>query len=101
MTLEELEDALLALDYTGEAVKCAECGHRKNPRGRCSGMVDRYLCDPDCPGYDSDPHVGSLHPGERASDYGYEYLSFDGSRRLWQIIRGIRERRTNDGICRT
>jgi len=46
---------------------CTVCGHTKSPAGRslpldmCSGY-----CDPDCPGYRTDPQPGHLFPGELA-----------------------------------
>lgn len=93
--LRELEDAILALDYVGEAVTCVVCGMRKNPRGRGSGAeLANSLCHPsECDGWDREPRVDCLHPGESASEFGYCGLGFDASKRLWEIIRGILLRR--------
>ncbi len=96
MDIRELEDAVLALDYVGEAVECRTCGNRKAPRGRCSGALEASLCNDDCVGYGLPPKVGGLHPGESAADFGYEYVPFDTGLALWKIIRGIRERREEE-----
>lgn len=60
---------------TGTVVRCAVCGHTKKPRGR-SEPLGAYYCVPEwdghgCEGYDQDPQVGSLWPGESEEDFGY------------------------------
>ncbi len=56
----------------GIAVYCSECGLRKKPRGRSApDVMANSLCDHECPGYDSEPHVGSLWPMESEQDFGY------------------------------
>ena len=92
MDLRELEDAILALDYTGKQVACEVCFRVKDPRGRSMPM-DYSGCNSDCRGYTSNPYPGPLHYGERASEYGYAGLPFEQCLSLWRIIQGIRERR--------
>jgi hypothetical protein len=45
-------------------------------------MLNRNLCTYDCPGYARVPHVGSLWPGELASDFGSP-VSDVGTRVVW------------------
>lgn len=96
--LRALEDAILALDRIGDAVTCTYCGRRKNPRGRDSGaQVSAGLCHAsECEGYDRKPYAMELHPGERASDFGYGYMTHEGSMKVWAIIRRIREERESE-----
>lgn len=61
----------------GIKVECKVCGHMKKPRGR-SGPLGAYYCEPifgdlpgGCEGYDQEPHVGSLWPGESEVQFGY------------------------------
>lgn len=54
----------------GIAVYCTICRHRKKPRGR-SAPLGAYLCDWECEGYNLDPQVGTLWPGETEEDFGY------------------------------
>lgn len=61
----------------GIAVRCAECGRQKKPRGRSAPMRAAY-CDSECPGYYLEPHVGDLWPGESEADFGY-YASNHGT----------------------
>lgn len=64
-------------DKVGVTVICAVCGHMKKPRGR-SGPMGAYFCEPTfgdlpggCDGWDYEPRVGDLWPGESESDFGY------------------------------
>lgn len=54
----------------GIAVYCTTCTHRKCPRGRSAPPV-LVMCDRECPGYDQEPRVGDLWPGETEEDFGY------------------------------
>ena len=74
----------------GITVICSVCGRMKRPRGR-SAPIGVYYCEPPppiaglrygrpdtfevlprgCDGYDQDPQVGDLWPGEREKDFGY------------------------------
>jgi len=54
----------------GVAVRCSVCKQRKAPRGR-SAPLEAYLCDRDCEGWDQEPFVGDLWPGETDADFGY------------------------------
>jgi hypothetical protein len=54
----------------GIAVTCTVCGFRKKPRGR-SAPLGMAHCADDCPGYEQEPHVGSLWPGETEAEFGY------------------------------
>ena len=48
----------------GIRVKCAVCGHSKQPRGR-SAPMGLLLCHwSNCKGYDQEPLPGELWPGE-------------------------------------
>jgi len=64
----------------GVLVVCAVCGAQKSPIGRSAPIVGHY-CDRDCPGYRSEPFVGSLWPGETDADFGYP-CGDDGTRAL-------------------
>jgi hypothetical protein len=56
----------------GSAVECTVCGLRKKPRGRSGPLVmANSLCDYECPGYDKEPFVGDLWPGESREEFGY------------------------------
>lgn len=64
-----------ATGRVGKIVRCAICGHAKKPRGRAEPL-GAYYCTPPwhghgCEGYDQEPHVGSLWPGESEADFGY------------------------------
>jgi hypothetical protein len=54
----------------GVTVYCSQCGQRKQPRGRSAPMGAAY-CDSECPGYNQEPRVGDLWPGETEEDFGY------------------------------
>lgn len=54
----------------GRRVECAVCHRDKQPRGRAPPLDSDY-CDSDCPGYNTEPHIGSLWPGESRRDFGY------------------------------
>ena len=55
----------------GISVECAVCGRRKCPRGR-SAPPELYMCQREiCEGYDKEPFVGDLWPGETEEDFGY------------------------------
>ena len=65
----------------GISIYCTVCGRRKAPRGRSvPDAMASGLCtmgpDFQCPGYDEDPRVGSLWPGETEEDFGYPVGSF-------------------------
>jgi hypothetical protein len=62
----------------GIAVYCAHCGRRKKPRGRSAPFGVQY-CDYDCYGYNREPQVGSLWPGETEQDFGYP-IGSEGTR---------------------
>lgn len=68
----------------GVTVRCFVCGHQKKPAGR-SGPLRAYYCEPvrdslseGCVGYDQEPRVGTLWPGESCTDFGYAH-SHDGT----------------------
>jgi hypothetical protein len=61
---------MAARDRIGSRVYCTTCRNLKKPIGR-SAPLGSWYCDDDCPGYREEPHVGSLWPGERASEFGY------------------------------
>lgn len=54
----------------GVRIECAVCCQAKQPVGR-SAPFTGYFCTDDCPGYEQEPHVGSLWPGETDEDFGY------------------------------
>lgn len=54
----------------GISVHCVVCGLMKQPVGRSAPLGASY-CDRDCPGYDAEPRVGSLWPGETSEEFGY------------------------------
>jgi hypothetical protein len=60
----------------GIYIACAHCGRQKCPRGRSAPAV-MVMCDGSgrCPGYDREPHVGDLWPGETELDFGYPVRS--------------------------
>jgi hypothetical protein len=62
----------------GIAIYCATCGNRKKPRGR-SAPIGLCMCDYECKGYDQEPLVGDLWPGETEEQFGYPCGS-DGTR---------------------
>lgn len=66
---------------TGTAVNCVVCGYRKKPRGR-SAPMEMVMCDHECPGYDQDPQVGQLWPGETSEDFGYPVLAYGSDKQL-------------------
>lgn len=56
----------------GIAVTCAVCRRRKKPVGRSAAdEMANSLCDHECEGYQREPFVGSLWPGESEEDFGY------------------------------
>ncbi len=56
----------------GIAVICAVCHKRKAPRGRSAPMeMANSLCNFECPGYNLEPKVGSLWPGETSEEFNY------------------------------
>lgn len=68
---------------TGIMVKCTTCHRQKKPRGR-SAPIGLYMCEPidllalncnrpfdGCLGYNQEPKVGWLWPGETEEDFGY------------------------------
>lgn len=54
----------------GTAVDCSICGRRKKPQGRSAPIGDS-LCDYECPGYELEPKIGQLWPGETSEEFGY------------------------------
>jgi hypothetical protein len=54
----------------GKRIICTACEQMKQPIGRDASMFASY-CNRDCPGYEQEPHVGSLWPGETDEDFGY------------------------------
>jgi hypothetical protein len=68
-------------DREGIAVECAECGRSKCPIGRDGGCYGGR-CDWECDGYRRPPLVGSLWPGELASDFGFPVADV-GTRVVW------------------
>ncbi len=54
----------------GIYVKCVVCGQMKKPIGR-SGPLEGYYCTEECPGYRTQPYVGSLWPNETDEEFGY------------------------------
>jgi hypothetical protein len=51
----------------------------KKPWGRSAPLESANgYCDTDCAGYDKEPKVGSLWPGETAAEFGYP-CSNDGT----------------------
>jgi len=68
-------------DRRGLAVYCSVCDQRKCPRGRDGGL-QWYGCDWSCAGYDQKPHVGSLWPGELATQFGFPVGSV-GNEIVW------------------
>ena len=62
----------------GIAVYCTFCGKRKCPRGR-SAPLGMSACFDDCYGYQEEPKVGDLWPGETEEEFGYP-VSANGTR---------------------
>jgi hypothetical protein len=54
----------------GKSIRCTVCGRRKKPHGR-SAPMGYPVCDDECSGYDLEPKVGCLWPGESEKDFGY------------------------------
>lgn len=56
----------------GISVYCVVCKRRKAPIGR-SVPYEIYgaYCERECAGYDIEPFVGSLWPGETEAEFGY------------------------------
>ena len=54
----------------GVCVTCSECGQQKQPRG-LSAPLGALYCQPECHGYQMEPLVGDLWPGETEEDFGY------------------------------
>lgn len=75
----------MATDRVGVLVICAVCGKQKKPMGRSGPLgvdyCERYPLDDRCEGYDQEPLVGSLWPGEKASEFGYP-CGTDGTREV-------------------
>lgn len=82
--MESVGSVLVAVRFGGEAmivenvekvgtsVECVVCGLMKKPRGRSApAAMAGGLCDRDCRGYELDPQVGSLWPGETRKEFGY------------------------------
>ncbi len=68
---------MVTTDRRGIAVVCTTCNMRKKPFGRAAPLeMANGLCDCECPGYNKDPQVGSLWPGELASEFGYPVSDF-------------------------
>lgn len=62
----------MASEAVGKSVECAVCGLRKKPWGRSAAVEEaNSLCDFECPGYQQDPQVGDLWPGETREEFGY------------------------------
>lgn len=57
----------------GVRVICAVCGDQKAPHGRSAPMGIPYCDKSRCDGYDRDPQVGCLWPGESCEDFGYHH----------------------------
>lgn len=49
---------------------CTTCSNPKQPVGRSAPLEASY-CTRECSGYDKEPRVGSLWPGETDADFGY------------------------------
>lgn len=72
----------------GISITCTVCHQQKQPRGR-SAPIGMSMCnrkhpiiDPDgCEGYEQEPRVGDLWPGETEEDFGYP-CSSDGTRQV-------------------
>lgn len=54
----------------GSCVYCRVCHCMKAPRGR-SVPYQAHYCTRECSGWDLDPRVGDLWPGESEADFGY------------------------------
>jgi hypothetical protein len=64
-------------DRRGIRVSCTVCHLTKKPFGRSAPLpMANSLCVCDCPGYNKDPQVGSLWPGELASEFSYPVSDF-------------------------
>ena len=57
---------------TGTAVECILCKRTKKPSGRSAPAEMAYwLCQHGCRGYELEPRVGQLWPGETVLEFGY------------------------------
>lgn len=66
----------------GVSIYCAVCHRRKKPFGRSAPIeMANGLCDSDCSGYEEEPRVGTLWPGETCEDFGFAH-SHEGTREL-------------------
>ena len=63
---------------TGITIYCVRCERVKKPIGRDTPFGMDH-CTSACSGYDLEPYVGHLWPGETAAEFGYE-CSNDGTR---------------------
>jgi hypothetical protein len=58
----------------GVAVRCTTCGLTKKPIGRSAPLeMANGMCDFECPGYQQEPRVGDLWPGETCEQFGYDH----------------------------
>ena len=64
----------------GIRVECTRCGHMKQPRGR-SAPLGAYYCDRDCKGWQQEPRVGDLWPGETCEEFGFAHFH-EGTREM-------------------
>ena len=71
----------LRSDVVGITVFCAVCARAKGPLGR-SVPIESSMCNSSCKGYDEEPFVGSLWPGESEFDFGYEVGPYGTRRRV-------------------
>lgn len=62
----------------GLSVQCRVCGRSKAPRGRSAPIGSNYCTRAGCKGYDQEPRVGDLWPGETEEAFGYP-VSADGT----------------------
>ena len=60
------------MNRIGISVECAVCHQVKKPRGRSAPLGPMY-CTRECEGYDQEPYVGDLWPGETSQDFGYPH----------------------------
>lgn len=67
----------MAATKIGVEVICRVCRHMKAPRGRSTSPLQAYCLQPwpdgsdGCSGYEMDPQVGSLWPGETDEEFGF------------------------------
>ena len=59
----------------GTSVECTVCGLQKQPRGR-SAPMEMTMCNFECPGYNQEPQIGQLWPGETSENFGYPIRAF-------------------------